>query len=64
MKYKVIKEFAGIKEGEEIGVNRNRVKYMTEAGYIKPIEPEVKAAKPKRKKKIDKEAEARQDKSE
>jgi hypothetical protein len=48
--YKVIKEFAGVKVGTEMPIRKDQVKYMIEAGYIEPIEPEVKS----RKKKIDK----------
>jgi len=36
-KFEVIKEFAGIKEGEKINVSPDREKFMVENGYVKPL---------------------------
>lgn len=55
--YEVIKEFAGIKEGEKKNFTDNDAKYLTEAGYIKPIEAKVEPSARGRKKKVELEAE-------
>ena len=64
MKYKVIKEFAGIVAGTEMEISDSRSGYMIEAGYVEPIE-EKSDPKPRgRKKKVDVEADNAQNKSE
>lgn len=40
MKYKVIKEYAGIEVGSEIKIAEGAVKYMVESGYVEPIQVE------------------------
>lgn len=37
MKYRVIKEYAGIEVGSEVKLADSSVKYMIESGYVEPI---------------------------
>jgi len=46
MKYKVIKEYAGIEVGSEVKLSESNAKYMIERGYVESINhtaPETKA---------------------
>jgi len=43
MKYKVIKEYAGIEVGSEVKIADGAVKYMVTEGYVEPIETTVTA---------------------
>ena len=46
-KFEVIKEYAGIKEGEIVAIQPKNEKYMIERGYVKEIvERETKEVKP------------------
>ena len=62
MKYEVVKEYAGIKEGTKVTVSKEREKYMLEQGYIKPLKAKVEPSQKKRKKKVDPAAENKLDK--
>lgn len=37
MKYKVIKEYAGIEVNSEVKLSESSAKYMIEQGYVEPI---------------------------
>jgi len=63
MKYKVIKDFAGIVAGTEMEISTARVSYMIDSGYIVPIEEKADPKPRGRKKKIDLEAEERKNKA-
>ena len=38
MKFKLEKDCVGLKKGEDINIAEDKIKRMTELGYIKPIE--------------------------
>ena len=44
MKYKVVKEYAGIEVGSEVKLSDLNARYMIERGYVEPISESEKAS--------------------
>jgi len=55
MKYKVIKEYAGIEVGSEVKLSESNAKYLISQGYVEPIDEipaQNKAIEPKYEKNV------------